>query len=191
MRRVPVCACSTSHLPIADREAIDQLIQSAPIRDGRILIDHPTLSIEPRRSGFSVHLGLFDDHPGRPDDVSSPMWALMLHARREGAAWLVFDADEPVSNLLPIYPTEAGRKWRLARAVSRYPCQHPPRHHGESRSTAPPVGAENVMRDAWAAWDDGAQDWALGALFDAAFCEDCETDATLVEQPLVQTEIAA
>ncbi|WP_454883040.1 DUF5983 family protein [Sphingomonas oryzagri] len=191
MRRVPVCACSTSHLPIADREAIDQLIQSAPIRDGRILIDHPTLSIEPRRSGFSVHLGLFDDHPGRPDDVSSPTWALMLHARREGAAWLVFDADEPVSNLLPIYPTEEGEKEEAGEGGEpiSVPAFSPASRRITIRCTA--CGSGNVMRDAWATWDDEAQDWVLGALFDAAFCEDCETDGTLVEQPLVQTEIAA
>jgi hypothetical protein len=45
-------------------------------------------------------------------------------------------------------------------------------------------GSAEVMRDAWARWDDDAQDWALGAVFDAAFCEACEKDATLSQQPL-------
>ena len=45
-------------------------------------------------------------------------------------------------------------------------------------------GGENVMRDAWATWDDIAQAWVLGNVFDAAFCDDCETDATIVERPI-------
>lgn len=40
------------------------------------------------------------------------------------------------------------------------------------------------MRDAWAVWDDATQAWTLGAVFDAAYCDACETDATLIEQPL-------
>ncbi|MEN2790235.1 hypothetical protein ABC974_11410 [Sphingomonas oligophenolica] len=45
-------------------------------------------------------------------------------------------------------------------------------------------GGDNVMRDAWATWDDASQSWVLGNVFDAAFCNDCEADATLVERPI-------
>lgn len=45
-------------------------------------------------------------------------------------------------------------------------------------------GSENVMRDAWAEWDATSQAWFLGSVFDAAFCNDCEADATIAEQPL-------
>ncbi|PBN41034.1 hypothetical protein SxD43FB_24320, partial [Sphingobium sp. D43FB] len=41
-----VCACSTAHLPRAENDAIDRLIQYAPRRRGRIIVDHPILSIE-------------------------------------------------------------------------------------------------------------------------------------------------
>jgi hypothetical protein len=42
----------------------------------------------------------------------------------------------------------------------------------------------DVMRDAWAVWDDDAQAWELGTVFDAGHCDACEGDARLVEQPL-------
>jgi hypothetical protein len=38
------------------------------------------------------------------------------------------------------------------------------------------------MRDAWAVWDDTRQAWVLGSVFDAAYCETCETDASLAEE---------
>jgi hypothetical protein len=52
-------------------------------------------------------------------------------------------------------------------------------------------GSADVMRDAWACWDDDTQDWVLGSVFDAAFCETCENDTTLVANTLEITEIAA
>lgn len=45
-------------------------------------------------------------------------------------------------------------------------------------------GTDEVMRDAWAVWDVEAQEWVLGQVFDAAFCEKCEGDASLEEVPL-------
>ncbi|WP_235209786.1 hypothetical protein [Sphingobium sp. Ant17] len=56
MRRFPVCACSTAHLPRAENDAIDRLIQHAPRRSGRIIVNHPILSIEAHQYGFWVHL---------------------------------------------------------------------------------------------------------------------------------------
>jgi hypothetical protein len=44
-------------------------------------------------------------------------------------------------------------------------------------------GSEDVTREAWAAWDAGAQEWVLGAVFDFAFCHACMTDAKLEELP--------
>jgi hypothetical protein len=45
-----------------------------------------------------------------------------------------------------------------------------------------------VTRDAWADWDVAAQDWALGAVFDQAFCHDCEEETNLVEVDLSTRE---
>lgn len=46
-------------------------------------------------------------------------------------------------------------------------------------------GSKTVTRDAWAAWDEEAQDWVLGAAFDYAFCHDCDGETRLEEKPLV------
>lgn len=50
--------------------------------------------------------------------------------------------------------------------------------------TCAACGSSDIMRDAWAVWDDATQTWVLGAVFDAAYCDACETDATLIETPL-------
>lgn len=46
-------------------------------------------------------------------------------------------------------------------------------------------GGVSVMRDAWAVWDEDQQTWVLGNVFDAAYCETCEADASLVQIPFV------
>ena len=46
-------------------------------------------------------------------------------------------------------------------------------------------GGTNVMRDAWAVWDRDKQDWVLGSVFDAAQCDDCDGETSLIEVPLV------
>jgi hypothetical protein len=38
------------------------------------------------------------------------------------------------------------------------------------------------MRDAWAEWDDQAQKWELKSVFDAAYCDDCNGECTIVER---------
>ena len=179
MRRFPVCACSTAHLPRAENDAIDRLIQYAPRRSGRIIVDHPILSIEAHQYGFWVHLGFMDDWPERPDALSPEFWALLADARKAGANWLSFDRDEPPSDRFPVFATmqreatgDAGESVNAATPAGRITI----------RCSA--CGSAEVMRDAWARWDDDAQDWVLGAVFDAAFCEACEKDATLSEQPL-------
>lgn len=37
-------------------------------------------------------------------------------------------------------------------------------------------GSELVTRDAWAEWDAEEQEWVLGAVFDFAFCHQCEDE---------------
>ena len=45
-------------------------------------------------------------------------------------------------------------------------------------------GSTHVTRDAWAEWDEDEQDWVLAAVFDYAFCHDCQRDAHIDEQQL-------
>ncbi|GGA34967.1 hypothetical protein GCM10011395_01630 [Sphingomonas psychrolutea] len=42
-------------------------------------------------------------------------------------------------------------------------------------------GGKTVTRDAWADWDQDKQEWALGAVFDYAFCHECEEETNLEE----------
>lgn len=42
-------------------------------------------------------------------------------------------------------------------------------------------GGNTVTRDAWAEWDAAAQEWTLGAVYDYAFCHDCQEETRLVE----------
>lgn len=44
-------------------------------------------------------------------------------------------------------------------------------------------GGDNVMRDAWAVWDRASQRWVLGAVFDHAYCDDCDRETSLEERP--------
>lgn len=45
-------------------------------------------------------------------------------------------------------------------------------------------GGTDVRRDAYAEWDEDAQEWTLSATFDHAVCEDCGGETRIVEQPL-------
>lgn len=45
-------------------------------------------------------------------------------------------------------------------------------------------GGSNVLRDAYAAWNDASQAWELSATYDNAICEDCEGEARLVDRYL-------
>jgi hypothetical protein len=42
-------------------------------------------------------------------------------------------------------------------------------------------GGNSVTRDAWAEWDAEEQDWVLGAVYDYAFCHDCQEETRLEE----------
>lgn len=43
-------------------------------------------------------------------------------------------------------------------------------------------GSQEVRRDAWAAWNPEKEEWELYNYFDAAFCEDCDTETTIEEK---------
>lgn len=45
-------------------------------------------------------------------------------------------------------------------------------------------GGKSVTRDAWAEWDEGEQQWVLGAAYDYAFCHDCQAETRLVEREI-------
>ena len=45
-------------------------------------------------------------------------------------------------------------------------------------------GSEHVVRDAWAEWDSEAQRWELSNIFDHAYCDDCESETTILEEAI-------
>ncbi len=47
-------------------------------------------------------------------------------------------------------------------------------------------GSDDVVRDAWAAWDTDRQEWVLASVFDDAFCEACERSVALSERTLLR-----
>jgi hypothetical protein len=42
-------------------------------------------------------------------------------------------------------------------------------------------GSKLVTRDAWAEWDETGQGWVLAAVYDYAFCHDCQAETRLEE----------
>lgn len=50
-------------------------------------------------------------------------------------------------------------------------------------------GGDQVMRDAWAVWDDRSEAWILGAVFDAGFCDACGGEVTIQEVELASSSI--
>ena len=47
-------------------------------------------------------------------------------------------------------------------------------------------GSKEVLRDAWAEWDEDKQDWVLQNVFDEAFCENCDGSTNIKEREIVQ-----
>lgn len=45
-------------------------------------------------------------------------------------------------------------------------------------------GSDHVLLDAWAEWDEEAQEWVLGSTFDHAVCEseECDGKETHIEE---------
>ena len=46
-------------------------------------------------------------------------------------------------------------------------------------------GSENVRRDASVEWNSELQTWEVVVVYDAADCEDCGGETTLIEKPIV------
>jgi hypothetical protein len=51
--------------------------------------------------------------------------------------------------------------------------------HPRPRPRCSACGSDDIVRDAWAAWDNSSQDWVLSAVFDAAWCNGCEAAALI------------
>ena len=49
-------------------------------------------------------------------------------------------------------------------------------------------GGNNVEIDAWACWDDTAQEWVLKSTYDASHCEDCDGPTTIIDVEIPDTE---
>ena len=45
-------------------------------------------------------------------------------------------------------------------------------------------GSTDVVRDAWASYDQDSDEWVLDSLFDQAFCRECECNCELDEEEL-------
>ena len=166
MRRFHTCICSIAHLPVAERRFIENLI--ADSRAGRSIVARTDLSIVPHHDGYMIHVGVLEDHADRPISIPPVLWQLLGIACEEGATWLSFDREEAPRPDLPVYPDDPPSA-ATARSIA-IQCEQ--------------CGSADVMRDAWARWDPATQAWTLGTVFDAAFCNACEADATLVKAPL-------
>lgn len=48
-------------------------------------------------------------------------------------------------------------------------------------------GSANVVTDAWACWDEDAQEWVLDEVFEYEYCCNCEQDISIANVPLEVT----
>ncbi|MDJ0276290.1 hypothetical protein QLH51_05695 [Sphingomonas sp. 2R-10] len=165
MLRFHTCVCSTLHLPGEERRLIESLV--AMSREGQSLIEYTDLTIVPHHDGYMIHVGVVEDRADRPANVPAALWQLLGRACEEGASWLSFDREELPCSDLPVYPDDSLPDPVSAIGIRCEAC-----------------GSADVERDAWAQWNEPAQAWTLGSVFDAAFCNVCEADATLIETPL-------
>lgn len=97
MRKSMLYIRATAHLPVAGRDGVDRLIETArrePV-GGRLLVEQLTLAIEPHQFGVLVATAVIGDHSARPNDVSEAHWRLLAIAFAAGAFWIPFDRDEP------------------------------------------------------------------------------------------------
>lgn len=56
--------------------------------------------------------------------------------------------------------------------------------HPRVRKICETCGSTEVVRDAWAEWDEDDQQWVLQNVFDDAYCETCEGSATIIDEPI-------
>lgn len=61
------------------------------------------------------------------------------------------------------------------------------------RPTCKHCGSSDIRADAWAMWDDNAQQWVLTSTYDNYWCESCEIDEVTLEwvPSIQQTEVTA
>lgn len=50
--------------------------------------------------------------------------------------------------------------------------------------TCTKCGGKNVLRDAFAYWDEEKQGWMLQSVFDQTVCNDCDEEVSLIEKRL-------
>lgn len=106
MRETSLFTCSLFHLPIAEREAIEQMIRTSPRNEeGRLEVRYPNLVIEPHLDGFFVHSRVAGwASAERPETISSALWDILAFAAEAGASWVSFDREMPVSKDWPACP---------------------------------------------------------------------------------------
>lgn len=106
MRETSLFTCSPLHLPVAEREAIEQTIrESRRNREGRLDVRYPDLVIEPHLDGFFVHTSAAGWAAAtRPDTISPALWAILEHAVNAGASWVSFDREVAPSDDFPQFP---------------------------------------------------------------------------------------
>ena len=49
-------------------------------------------------------------------------------------------------------------------------------------------GSQDVKRDAWAEWCNETQTWELQTTFDAAYCDECDGECHINEEPLTTAD---
>lgn len=99
MRITRLAIISTAHLPEVERDRVDALITSAPRGpDGRVVVDHPGVSLEPTTYGFLAYA----DEPGC-EDLPTLDRLLKAAVRDRGTNWVLFDRDEPAHPDLDIF----------------------------------------------------------------------------------------
>lgn len=165
MRRFHTCVCSTLHLPADERRIIEDLI--ADSRAGHPISRRTDLTIVPHHDGYMIHVEVIEDHPRRPDNVTPVLWRVLGQALDEGASWLSFDREEIPCSSLTVYPEDEQPGLPDRIAIGCREC-----------------GGGDVVRDAWAAWDETAQAWKLGDTYDAVFCNICDRYVGVVATPL-------
>lgn len=56
-----------------------------------------------------------------------------------------------------------------------------PKKQARLRMVCGTCGSTLVTRDAWAEWDEDGQDWTLGAIYDYAYCHQCDGETRIRE----------
>lgn len=54
------------------------------------------------------------------------------------------------------------------------------------KMTCSHCGSERVVKDAWASWDEDLQLWEVESVFDNGFCHDCDGEATINVEEVVE-----